>query len=253
MKFRIIGRLDIKKNRLIKGIHLEGLRDVGDPLSRALNYYNQGIDELLLVDAVASLYQRNNLSTFVEKICENIFVPITVGGGIRSVSDAQRLFDAGADKVAVNTAALSRPKLLKELSEQFGVQAVVLSIQAKNISNNPTKWTAMTDNGRENSGKDVLEWIEEAVQFGVGEILLTSIDYEGTQEGFDIPLITGVRDVCSCPILASGGFSNSQDAADIYATEAQAACIASSLHYDQYTVKKIKDELKAKNIKIRAI
>ena len=252
MKFRIVGRLDIKRDRLIKGIHLEGLRDVGEPLSRARSYYDQGVDELLLIDSVASLYQRNHLASVVNKICENIFVPITVGGGIRSVHDAQMLFDSGADKIAVNTAALERPNLLRDLSNHFGSQAVVLSVQAKRDPLSHASWTAMTDNGRENSGRNVLEWIDQAQSMGIGEILLTSIDKEGTLEGFDYPLIKAVPLQCNCPLLASGGFAQPLDALNVYSAGAQAAVIASALHYDHFTVQAIKRALVSPGLETRA-
>jgi cyclase len=252
MKFRLIARLDIKKDRLIKGIHLEGLRDVGDPLIRAQLYYDQGIDELLLIDSVASLYQRNHLASVVKKICENIFVPITVGGGIRSIDDARALFDSGADKVAINTAALNRPNLLRELTNQFGAQAVVLSVQAKRDPLLPTSWTAMTDNGRENSGRSVLEWVGEAQSMGIGEILLTSIDQEGTRQGYDVQLITAVHLNCNCPVLASGGFAQPLDASKVHSAGGQAAVIASALHYDCFTVQNIKHELVSRDLEVRA-
>jgi cyclase len=250
-KFRIIARLDIKKDRLIKGIHLEGLRNVGDPLNRAQFYYDQGIDELLLIDAVASLYQRNHLACVVKKICKNIFVPITVGGGIRSVEDAQVLFDSGADKVAINTAALGRPNLLRELSNQFGAQAVVLSVQAKRDQHSSNSWTAMTDNGRENSGRNVFEWVDEARSMGIGEILLTSIDQDGTLQGFDVSLVEAIRLQCKCPILASGGFSRPLDALNVYSAGGHAAVIASAFHYDHFTVQAIKRELVSQGLETR--
>lgn len=251
MKFRLIGRLDIKKDRLIKGVHLEGLRVVGDPFERALSYYEQGIDELLLVDAVASLYQRNHLAGIIQRICEQIFIPVTVGGGIRSLADAQSLFDSGADKVAVNTAALARPELLRELSERFGAQAVVLSVQAKRDPQLPGSWLAMTDNGREPSGRTVLDWVEQAQDLGIGEVLLTSIDQEGTAEGYDTALIEALHQHCDCPILASGGFATPVDALAARSAGAQAAVVARALHYDTWTVPAIKQELKAQGLAVR--
>ena len=251
MKLRLIGRLDIKNNRLIKGVHLEGLRVVGDPLERALSYYQQGIDELLLVDAVASLYQRNHLSDIVRKICEQIFIPVTVGGGIRSVEDAKLLFDSGADKVAINTAALDRPQLLSELSERFGAQAVVLSVQAKRDFQKPSLWMSMSDNGRENSGRNVLHWVREAQKFGIGEILVTSIDQEGTSQGYDISLLKALHDSCNCPILASGGFGKPIDALNAHAAGSHAIVIAGALHYGAYSVAAIKTELKKIGLSVR--
>lgn len=251
MKLRLIGRLDIKNDRLIKGVHLEGLRVVGDPLECALNYYQQGIDELLLVDAVASLYQRNHLSDIVRKVCQQIFIPMTVGGGVRSVEDAKLLFDSGADKVAINTAALDRPQLLSELSERFGAQAVVLSVQAKRDFHGSSHWMAMSNNGRENSERNVLDWVREAQKMDIGEILVTSIDQEGTAQGYDIPLLKALRDSCDCPILASGGFGKPVDALNVHAAGSQAAVIAGALHYGDYSVSAIKTELKDFGVSVR--
>ncbi len=253
MNFRIIARLDIKNERLIKGVHLEGLRVVGDPFERAFQYYQQGIDELLLVDSVASLYQRNNLVNVIERICRKIFIPITVGGGIRSVQDAQCLFEAGADKIAINTAAISNPTLLGQLSKRFGAQAIVLSIQAKKSPNDSNSWVAMTDNGRENSQISVQEWVLQAQQIGIGEILITSIDQEGTGEGYDLPLLSSIISLVKCPVLASGGFENSVDAIKAFKTGSQAAVVAQSLHYDKLTIMQIKKDLFDASIPTRQI
>jgi cyclase len=252
MKFRIIPRLDIKKDKLIKGIHLEGLRVVGEPVARALEYYQQGADELLLVDAVASLYQRNQLTSIVSDICKEIFIPITVGGGIRSIEDAQALFNSGADKIAVNTAAISNPRLLSELSGKFGSQAIVLSIQARrDVLSSEAKWIAMTDAGRESSGKCVLDWICCAQQLGIGEILVTSVDQEGTGTGFDLDLVRAVSAVAQCPILASGGFGCADHAFEVFEAGAQAGVIAQSLHYSKTTIATIKGHLVDRQAPIR--
>lgn len=251
MKVRVIARLDIKKDRLIKGVHLEGLRVVGDPLERALLYYAQGIDELLLVDAVASLYQRNHLADVIRHICQEIFIPVTVGGGIRSVADAQALFDAGADKVAINTAALSDPILLQHLCNRFGAQAVVLSIQAKRDPQEAGCWLAMTDNGRECSGLKVEAWVAEAQRYGIGEVLLTSIDQEGTGEGYDLELIASVAAITTAPVLASGGFASAADAQRAIQAGAQAVVVAQALHYNKLSVEQIKQDLRAQNVAVR--
>lgn len=251
MKVRVVARLDIKNDRLIKGVHLEGLRVVGDPVERALQYYSQGVDELLLVDAVASLYQRNHLAEVIQRICRQIFIPVTVGGGIRSVADAQALFDAGADKVAINTAAVAEPSLLQQLSSRFGAQAVVLSIQAKRDPRNPLRWQVMTDNGREGSGLEVADWVAEAQRFGIGEILLTSIDQEGTGEGYDLGLLASVAAITTAPVLASGGFATSEDACKAFQAGAQAAVVAQALHYDKLSVEQIKHDLLAQQVPVR--
>ena len=251
MKFRIIGRLDIKGSKLIKGVHLEGLRVVGDPFEYAFRYYQQGVDELLLIDAVASLYQRNHLADVISKICRHIFVPVTVGGGIRSIEDAQALFNAGADKIAINSAAISNPLILKALSDKFGSQAIVLSVQAKRDPNSPDSWLAMTDNGREMTDKPVGQWVQEATQYGIGEILVTSIDQEGTTKGYDIPLIHELHKYCRCPILPSGGFSSPIDALSAHRAGANAAVVAHCLHYNKFSVSDIKTNISAYNIPIR--
>jgi cyclase len=208
---RIIARLDIKGPNLIKGIHLEGLRVVGDPHEHALRYYEQGADELLFIDIVASLYQRNNLSDIIKRAADRVYVPITVGGGIRSLDDVSTMMHSGADKVAINTAAIARPELLGEVARRYGSQCMVLGVEAKRVA--PGKWEAYTDNGRERTGRDVVEWVKEAVSRGVGEILLTSVDQEGTRKGFDLPLVQQVCAAVSVPVTASGGFGKPEDIA----------------------------------------
>lgn len=186
-KIRLIARLDVKDDFLVKGIQYEGLRKLGDPHDFARRYYEQGVDEILYLDTVASLYERNNLGNILERTTADVFIPITAGGGLRSVEDVGAVLKAGADKAAVNTAALRRPALITEIARAFGSQCMVLSIQAKR--RDPARpaagWEAYYDNGREHSGKDVLEWAREAVSLGAGEILLSSVDKEGFQKGMD--------------------------------------------------------------------
>lgn len=189
-RLRIIPRLDIKGPNLIKGIRLEGLRVVGDPHEFALRYYEQGADELVFMDIVASLYQRNNLNDIIARAANRVFIPITVGGGIRSLDDVNTLLRSGADKVAINTAAIARPALITEVSKRYGAQCMVLSVEAK--QNGPGRWEAYTDNGREHTGLDVIDWIEKAVALGAGEILLTAVDREGTRKGLDLDLLRAV-------------------------------------------------------------
>ena len=251
MKKRIIARLDIKNDRLIKGVHLEGLRVVGDPVERALDYYESGIDELILVDTVASLYQRNHLADVIHRICKKIFIPVTVGGGIRSLSDAEALFDAGADKVAINTQAVSSPELISQLSRRFGAQAVVLSVQAKLDPTDDSRWLVMTDNGREDSGRNVVDWISEAQSYGFGEILLTSIDKEGTGSGFDLDLLTSVASASTAPILISGGFAKPIDAIDAFKSGAEAVVIAQAFHYNKCSIPDLKSSLALSNLSVR--
>ncbi|MDV7339792.1 imidazole glycerol phosphate synthase cyclase subunit [Terasakiella sp. A23] len=247
---RLIARLDIKSENVIKGVHLEGLRVVGKPEDLSQKYYQQGIDEFIFMDAVASLYGRNNLLPIIAKAAENIFVPITVGGGIRSIDDIKEVLRHGADKVAINTQAVLNPGFLRQASEVFGSQCIVLSVEAIRRDNH--KWEVMTDNGREKTNRDVLEWIKEAKSLGVGEILLTSIDTEGTQKGFDLDLINAVTDVCDLPIIVSGGAGNVEHVLDLFAkTDSQAVACASVFHYNIYEVAQLKKQLKSSNIEVR--
>jgi cyclase len=236
---RIIPRLDIKGPNLIKGIRLEGLRVIGDPQAHAIRYYEAGADELIYMDIVASLYGRNNLSDIVKKAARDVFIPITVGGGIRSVDDARDIFRAGADKVAINTAAVANPELIKNIAQRFGSQAMVLSIEAKEISQG--RWEVYTDNGRERTGLDVLEWVKRGVELGAGEILITAIDREGTRQGFDIDLIRTVSAAVPVPVIASGGMG-SMDHFMQAAKEglADAIAMADVLHYNRMTLPEIR-------------
>src|SRR6478609_312410 len=196
-RIRLIPRLDIKGPNLIKGIHLEGLRKIGDPQEHARRYYEQGADELIYMDIVASLYGRNSLVDIISRTARDVFIPMTVGGGVRSVDDVRELLRAGADKVAINTAAVRRPELITEVSQAFGSQCMVLSIEAKRTTGG--KWTAYTDNGREHTGLDVVEWARRGVELGAGEIMLTSVDQEGTRKGFDVELVRQVSTAASVP------------------------------------------------------
>jgi cyclase len=229
---RIIPRLDIKGKNLIKGVQLEGLRVMGDPHQFALKYYEAGADELVYMDIVASLYGRNNLSDIIKRAADQVFIPITVGGGIRSVDDARHILRSGADKVAINTAAIGRPDLITEVAHRFGSQAMVLSIEAKQVA--PGKWEAYTDNGRERTGLDVLDWVRKGVDKGAGEILLTSVDREGTRKGFDIELIRRVSQGVPVPVIASGGMGNIEDFLKA-AQEglADGISMADTLHYNR--------------------
>jgi imidazole glycerol-phosphate synthase subunit HisF len=232
---RLIARLDIKGPNLIKGIHLEGLRVIGSPAEHALRYYAQGADELIYMDCVASLYGRNHLANIVSAAAQDIFVPMTVGGGIRSVEDATSILRAGADKVAVNTAAVADPELITRISRKFGSQCMVLSVEAKFCS--PGKWEVFTDNGRERTGLDVIEWVKKGVALGAGEILLTSVDREGTRKGFDCALVKAVTDQVSVPVIASGGMGKLEDIlAVVGEAKADAVAMADILHYGRATI-----------------
>ena len=249
---RLIPRLDIKGPNLIKGIHLEGLRVMGDPQEFALRYYQAGADELIYMDVVASLYGRNNLSDIIRRAAENVYIPITVGGGIRTLDDARNLLRSGADKVAINTAAVARPELISEVAHRFGSQAMVMSIEAKQIA--PGRWEAYTDNGRERTGLDVIEWASRAVGLGAGEILLTSVDREGTRKGFDIALVKAVSLAVSVPVIASGGMGSVEDMIAIANLGlADAVAIASVLHKDLLPLAQIRQAALDANLEVRRI
>jgi imidazole glycerol-phosphate synthase subunit HisF len=236
---RLIARLDIKGPNLIKGIHLEGLRVIGSPNEYARLYYQQGADELIYMDCVASLYGRNNLREIVRSAAEEVFVPITVGGGIRTVEDARDLLRCGADKVAVNTAAVGNPTLLSDIVQSFGSQCMVLSIEAKQVG--ADRWEVYTDNGRERTGLDVIDWVKRGVALGAGEILLTSVDREGTRRGFDVDLVRAVTAEVSVPVIASGGMGTPQDVVNVVRqAEADAVAMADILHYRRATIGEIR-------------
>lgn len=236
---RLIPRLDIKGPNLIKGIHLEGLRVIGDPHDYALEYYHAGADELIYMDIVASLYGRNNLSDIISQSAMDIFVPITVGGGIRSTDDVRHILRSGADKVAINTAAVARPELITETAKMFGNQCMVISIEAKKISTD--RWEVFTDNGRERTGLDVIEWVSKAVDMGAGEVLLTSVDQEGTRKGFDIDLARLVSQTVSVPVIISGGMGSIDDMLDVLnETTIDAVSMADILHYKRAEIPEIR-------------
>lgn len=247
---RIIPRLDIKGANLIKSIRLEGLRVIGDPQEYATSYYEAGADELLYMDVVASLYGRNNLSEIISHAAENVFIPITVGGGIRSVDDARKILRSGADKVAINTAAIARPEIVTEVAHRFGSQAMVLSIEAKQVG--PTKWEAYTDNGREKTGLDVIDWVKRGVDLGAGEVLITSVDREGTRAGFDIDLLNSISSCIPVPLIASGGMGSIEHFTNA-ATQglADAVAMADVLHYGRMTIGDIRSAALAEKLPVR--
>ncbi|MEJ8674904.1 imidazole glycerol phosphate synthase subunit HisF [Chromobacterium amazonense] len=251
-KIRLIPRLDIKGPNLIKGIHLEGLRVMGDPQEFARRYYEQGADELLYVDVVASLYGRNSLHDIIERAARDVFVPLTVTGGVRSVDDVRKILRSGADKVGINTAATKRPELIREVARKFGSQCMVLSIEAKRISDG--RWEAYTDNGRERTGLDVVEWAQRGVELGAGEILLTSVDQEGTREGFDTALLAAVSKVVPVPVIASGGMGKLDDVAKAVCDgAADAVAMADILHYGRATVAEIRAASHSLGINVRVL
>ena len=252
-KIRLIARLDVKNDHLVKGIQLEGLRKLGDPHDFAADYYRQGVDELLYMDIVASLYNRNNLSAIVRRTTDDVFIPITVGGGLRSVEDVGAVLKAGADKAAVNTAALRRPGLITEIARAFGSQCMVLSIQAKRNRTWPGKWEAYYDNGRAHSGYDVVEWAKRGVALGAGEILLTSVDNEGLQQGMDLELIEAVTKAVNVPVICGGGVGCGDDIVDAANAGADAVACAAVLHYKKETVTELKEDIRAGGVEVRRV
>lgn len=228
---RIIARLDIKGPNLVKGIHMEGLRVLGKPEHFARYYYESGADELFYMDAVASLYGRNSLLPIIGKTARDIFVPLTVGGGLRSVDDIRTALRAGADKVSINTAAIQRPDLIREASRAFGSSTIVVSIDA--IKKPGGGYEAFTDYGREQTGVDALEWALRAAELGAGELVVTSIDREGTGRGFDLELTRRIAEAVPIPVIASGGAGTPAHVRDVIVEgRADAVCIASMAHYN---------------------
>lgn len=241
---RLIARLDIKGPNVVKGIHFEGLRVVGNPVALATQYAEDA-DELLYVDTVASLYGRSQLAELLEVTTDNVFIPVTVAGGIKSRADVKQLLDAGADKVAINTAAINNPALVRELSDHYGSQAIVVQIDAKRT---PRGWEAYTDNGREKTGKDAIRWAAEAVALGAGEILLTSIDQDGTRKGFDVELVKQIAPMLPVPVTACGGMGSFDHLKQVLSEgKADAVAMASVLHSKTHTITELRQMLHMKH------
>jgi cyclase len=227
---RIIPRLDIKGPNLVKGIHLEGLRVLGKPADFAKYYYEEGADELMFMDVVASLYERNSLHDIISETAKKIFIPITVGGGLRSISDIKEVLRVGADKVCLNTAVIKNPNLIKDASRMFGSSTIVVAIEA--IKEPDGRYLAYTDNGREYTGVDVIEWAQQVDELGAGEIVITSVDREGTGQGFDLELVSKISNLISIPIIAHGGAGKQDDVVDLLKQgNVSSAMISSMFHY----------------------
>ena len=248
---RLIARLDVKAPNLVKGIQLEGLRKMGDPNEFAIKYYQQGVDEIFYADIVASLYNRNSLLDIIERTNADVFVPITVGGGLRSIDDVAAALRRGADKVSINTAAIKNPSIISEVARRFGSQCMVLSIQAKNHGNH---WEAYYDNGREHSNLDVIEWAKYGEKLGAGEIILTSVDKEGTAKGFDVNLVKAVTDRVSIPVIASGGMGQLSDIDTVVnRANADAIAMAHVLHYEQLSIEQVRNYCIQQGIPVRHV
>ncbi|MCR9140707.1 MAG: imidazole glycerol phosphate synthase cyclase subunit [bacterium] len=247
IKPRLIARLDIKGTNVVKGIHFEGLRIMGDPDEMATAYYEQGADELLYIDTVASLYGRNNLLEVVRGAAKHLFIPMTVGGGVRSPEDVKLLLRNGADKVAINTAAVANPHLISEIAEIYGSQVIVVSLQTKLLEDG--RRVIFTENGREASDIDALDWAKRAEELGAGELLLTSIDQDGTGRGFDVEFAAQVTEAVSLPVIVSGGGNKPEDVSDvIHRGGVDAVAVASMLHYKRATIGSIKEHLEETKI-----
>lgn len=249
---RLIARLDIKGPNLIKGVHLEGLRVIGDPQVYARRYYEQGADEIIYIDVVASLYGRSKLTEIVRRTAHDVFVPMTVGGGIRSVDDVTDLLRAGADKVAINTAAVHRPELISEVAQHFGSQCMVLSIEARR--QRPGQWEVYTDCGREQTGLDAVEWASRAASLGAGEILVTSIDQEGTRKGYDVELTKAISEAAGIPVIASGGYGNDNHLLSVVQQGcADAVAVADAIHYGRTSLIDIRNAALENDIQMRRL
>lgn len=247
---RIIARLDIKNNFVIKGMQLEGLRKVGSPNQLATKYYQQGADELLFVDVVASLYEREALYDIIKQASNNCFIPITVCGGIKTIEDIHRILHSGADKVGINTQGVLTPDLLSRAIDIFGAQCIVASIEAKFIKND---WFVYLNSGRDNSNIKVKEWLEILNDIGVGEVLITSIDRDGLEKGFDIELSSHIVNNTKCPVIISGGCSSVEDLFGLLdKQDPLGIAIGSALHYDRLRIDECKAELKARGVSVRS-
>ncbi|HJT24759.1 MAG TPA: imidazole glycerol phosphate synthase subunit HisF [bacterium] len=251
---RIIPCLDVKEGRVVKGVKFENLRDAGDPVEIAKQYDAEGADELVFLDITASHEKRNILLDVVTRTAEAVFMPLTVGGGVRTTDDIRTLLKSGADKVSLNTRAVENPQVLKEGAEKFGAQCIVLAIDAKRKdANDPSKgWEVFTHGGRTATGKDAVEWAKQGVDLGAGEILLTSMDRDGTKNGYDLELTRAISEAVPVPVIASGGVGNLDHLAEgITQGKADAVLAASIFHYREYSVKQAKEYLKSKNIPVR--
>lgn len=248
---RIIPCLDVKNGKVVKGINFVGLRDVGDPVDLGKFYNDAGADELVFLDITATHERREIFSDIVERISENIFIPFTVGGGLRTIDDIREILRAGADKVSLNSSAVKNKRLIEEGAYYFGNQCIVLAVDGK-MREDKSGWNVYVNGGRVDTGVDALKWIEEGVKLGAGEILLTSMDADGTKNGFDIEFLRAVNNIVNVPVIASGGCGNLDHFAEVFEKDvADAALAASVFHYGELTVKQVKKHLISRNIQVR--
>ncbi|WP_111641385.1 imidazole glycerol phosphate synthase subunit HisF [Marinimicrobium alkaliphilum] len=251
---RIIPCLDVDNGRVVKGVQFVDIRDAGDPVEVAKRYNQEGADEITFLDITASHQGRDTTVETVEKIAAEVFIPLTVGGGIRKIDDIRRMLNAGADKVGINSAAIHEPEFVKAASDRFGAQCIVVAIDAKQVSGEgePLRWEIFTHGGRKPTGIDAVAWAERMADYGAGEILLTSMDRDGTKNGFDLALTRAISDAVSIPVIASGGVGNLQHLADgVTEGHADAVLAASIFHFRQYTVPEAKQFMQAQGIEVR--
>ena len=249
---RVIPCLDVDAGRVVKGVRFVDIRDAGDPVEVARRYDEQGADEITFLDITASSDDRETMVKVVEDVASQVFIPLTVGGGIRSVDDVRRMLNAGADKVSINTAAILDPELVRTASRKFGSQCIVVAIDAKRAEDGSKKWFVYTHGGRRNTGIDAIQWARQVEQLGAGEILLTSMDRDGTRDGFDLELTSAISRAVSIPVIASGGVGSLQDLADgITQGKADAVLAASIFHFGEYTVREAKELMARENIPVR--
>lgn len=248
---RIIPCLDVKGGRVVKGVQFLELRDAGDPVEIAEAYDRQGADELTFLDITASSDQRSIIIDVVRRTAERVFMPLTVGGGVRTVDDIRNLLNAGADKVSINTAAVHRPEFVREAAERFGSQCTVVAIDARQVPGE-NRWEVYTHGGRNPTGIDAVEWAQRMEGYGAGEILLTSMDRDGTKDGYDIPLTRAIVDAVSIPVIASGGVGNLEHLHDGFVKAGASACLAASIfHYKEYTIGEAKEYLRHRGVPVR--
>jgi len=249
---RIIPCLDVDNGRVVKGVQFVDIRDAGDPVEIARRYDEQGADELTFLDITASHEDRETMVHVVEEVAGQVFIPLTVGGGIRKVEDIRRMLNAGADKVAINTAAVHNPEFVKEAAEKFGSQCIVVAIDAKQVSDKPKRWEIFTHGGRKPTGIDAIAWARKMVDYGAGEILLTSMDRDGTKKGFDLDLTNAISEAVSVPVIASGGVGNLEHLVEgIKQGHADAVLAASIFHFGEYTIEEAKRRMAANGIEVR--
>jgi cyclase len=247
---RIIPCLDVNAGRVVKGVNFVELRDAGDPVEIARRYDEQGADEITFLDITASSDDRDIILHIVEAVASQVFIPLTVGGGVRQVEDVRRLLNAGADKVSMNTAAVNNPQLVADASAKVGAQCIVVAVDAKQTS--PGRWEVFTHGGRKNPGLDAIDWARQVESLGAGEILLTSMDRDGTKAGFDLPLTRAIAEAVGIPVIASGGVGNLQHLADgVTEGRADAVLAASIFHYGEYTVRQAKEYMRSRGIEVR--